>query len=472
MEFSQTCEWISTRSTTPEDGVFSTPGSSFFGRPLVSSPRIDSTPPTSEFVGSGHETPVLPQRSPQLKSLHTPWGIGLGTQDIKLESSPPPPPPSSQLPAAYDFSPTPTPKSKRGTPNAVRGPPCCQTNFNLAKRTIESAINELTIASSPFPGQSRPDDAATPYDRWATIVRNALVDANMWKFVDSSHSAHSSTLFYRNADLRTVELIRWAYTTKLPTCDPPTLNDTLHMPASELWDTIRARHTCVLPASSSPPFSTASSTPCSLPPISSAPSPPSDRYPDDASKSWALMQRLAVTTMRSMGPDCRVVLFANQLQTIAHRMQKFGFLVPEYQLKMQFLKNLEPEFEGKVRELEAEHGLRLWNDEGVGFVELREWVEESYAGLPRGPRKIVEVKDSETEEDYETEEDQDEESEEASSTREILQVERTPEENSEADSSDEEAGQLPTTSPSSSMKPPSSRDTYRTTRSFSALKRK
>lgn len=358
MEFSQRRERLSTKSITPDDDVFSTPGSSFFGRSLLSSPRIDSTPPTSEFLGSGHNTPVHNQRNTSFKSLNVPWGIGLDGQEIKLESTPPP---SSQLPAAYESSPTPTPKSKRGTPNAVRAPPCCQTNSISARRFIEASAD---------PNVALPDEAAA-YHRWATVVRNALVQHNMWKFVDGSHSVHSATLFYRNADYKTVELIRWAYTTTFPLSNPALLDDTLHMPAPELWDYIRAKHTSVAPSSSwasSASFSSADA----LPPTSSAATPPSDHFGSNAGKVWFLMHKFHEATLAGLGHDAAT--FANQLQTIAHRLQKLGFALPEFLLKMQFLKNLEPEYAGRVRELEEVHGPMLWEEGGVGFAEVRECI--------------------------------------------------------------------------------------------------
>lgn len=346
---------LSTRSTMPDDDVFSTPGSSFFGHALLSSsPRNDSTPPTSDFAGSSHNTPGSSRHRTPVKSLDAPWGVSLGAQDLRFESTPPP---SSQLPAACDITPTPAPKIRKATLNAVRPPPCCQISIAVARDFINTSNPGLPRLSNTTDKHA--------YEQWATIVRDALMAGKMFKFVDGSHPEHSGTRFHRSGDTKTADFIRQAYTDAAGYPDPLVLRDSLELPAADLWDRIREAHTDIPPNNSTaaitstpPPF------PCSLGTSSlpSLPPPqPSDNFNSTPSKARYLMGRFQSVTLEGLGGD--VGHFANHLEAIVHRLKSLNFPLPSYVLVFKFLDGLKPEFDKKVNELSQTYGDALWKGE-------------------------------------------------------------------------------------------------------------
>ncbi|KAL1636717.1 hypothetical protein SLS58_009634 [Diplodia intermedia] len=377
-----------------DDDVFSDPGSSFFREAFFSSsPQIDSTPPTSDFAGSSHNTPAHSRHRTPVKSLNTPWGLSFEDsfeeQDIKLETTPPP---SSQLPAECDQSPTPAPRKRTATPNAVRPLQCCQIKAKVARDLINRSKQDMPLLSDTS------DEHA--YNQWATIVRNALVQGEMFKFVDGSHAAvHRGTRFYRNAEIKTADLIRDAYTAAAGDCkDPVVLRDTLHMPADDLWDHIRAAHTSIPTATPTPSFfssintfsssagpssSSSSSHPSAPPPPPPPPTslPPSNHFSTTSGRVYFLVQKFNSCTLALF--DGNITRFAAQLDTIVHRMAELGYHLPAYMLNMHFLYNLEPKLGPKVKELEKTYGEALWRGEeggarggggGVSFAVVREAV--------------------------------------------------------------------------------------------------
>ncbi|KAL0258317.1 hypothetical protein SLS55_007492 [Diplodia seriata] len=237
-----------------------------------------------------------------------------------------------------------------------------------------------------------PDEHA--YNQWATIVRNALVQGEMFKFVDGSHAAvHRGTRFYRNAEIKTADLIRDAYTAAAGDCkDPVVLRDTLHMPADDLWDHIRAAHTSIPTATPTPSFFSSintfsssagpSSSSCSLPsapppPLPPTSLPPSNHFSTISGRVYFLVQRFNSCTLALF--DGNITRFAAQLETIVHRMGELGYHLPAYMLNMHFLYNLEPKLGPKVKELEKTYGEALWKGEeggarggGVSFAVVRE----------------------------------------------------------------------------------------------------
>ncbi|GME65052.1 hypothetical protein GTA08_BOTSDO02726 [Neofusicoccum parvum] len=192
----------------------------------------------------------------------------------------------------------------------------------------------------------------------------------MWQFVDGSHNNHSGSRFWRDGESKTADLIRWAYCktgsdSSTANTLPPAISDTtFHMQASDLWDHIRAKHTGITPASSWNPSQD------SLPPAS-APALPPINFCSNSSRVYFLLQSFHATTLARMDGD--VTAFANQLCGFEHRVKKLGSYLPAYQMKMQFLYNLEPEYRPKLRELEAAYGVALWRDQGgLEFEVLRE----------------------------------------------------------------------------------------------------
>ncbi|KKY13630.1 hypothetical protein UCDDS831_g08812 [Diplodia seriata] len=256
-----------------------------------------------------------------------------------------------------------------------------------------------------------PDEHA--YNQWATIVRNALVQGEMFKFVDGSHAAvHRGTRFYRNAEIKTADLIRDAYTAAAGNCkDPVVLRDTLHMPADDLWDHIRAAHTSIPTATPTPSFFSSintfssagpSSSSCSLPsapppPLPPTSLPPSNHFSTTSSRVYFLVQRFNSCTLALF--DGNITRFAAQLETIVHRMAELGYHLPAYMLNMHFLYNLEPKLGPKVKELEKTYGEALWKGEeggarggGVSFAVVREAVIEEAERLREKEEQEQEAK--------------------------------------------------------------------------------
>ncbi|KAB2578637.1 hypothetical protein DBV05_g2787 [Lasiodiplodia theobromae] len=355
MQASQMRARLSTRSMTPDDDVFSIPGSSFFGNALLSSsPRNDSTPPTSDFAGSSHNTPGSSRHRTPVKSLDAPWGVSLGAQDLRFESTPPP---SSQFPAACDITPTPAPKIRKATPNTVRPPPCCQISIAVARDFINKSNPGLPRLSNTT------DERA--YEQWATIVRDALMAGKMFKFVDGSHPEHSGTRFHRSGDTKTADLIRLAYIDAAGCPDPPALHKSLELTAAGLWDRIRAAHTAIPPdnstaaITSTPPLFSCSLATSSLPSL--PPAQPSDHFDSASSKARYLMGKFQSAKLDELGGD--VGHFANHLEAIVHRLESLNFPLPSYVLVFKFLDGVECEFSKKVKELSQKYGDALWKGE-------------------------------------------------------------------------------------------------------------